>query len=228
MKIKDVMSTEVVTVGPETPVKEVARILGERRVSGVPVVSEEGDVVGVISESDVVAREAGFTLETEVERKRFSLRRKHEPMVAPARRASDVMTAPAITMEPYRSVSSAAQRMSERRIHRIPVVSHGALIGIVSAGDLVRAFARPDDEIAGEVRDEIRERLEVIGDSRVVDVSLEDGCVTLLGTVTRRSTAESLVTAARGVPGVIEVRSRLDWIEDDSKVERATRTRGYW
>ena len=137
------------------------------------------------------------------------------------------MTVPAITMEPYRSVAAAAETMTEHRIHRIPV-THGKLIGVVSSGDLVRAFARPDDEVAAEVRDEVRYRLDVIGDSRQVDVSFDDGRVTLVDTVALRSTADSLIEVAGAVPGVLDVRSKVAWLRDDSKPDRNLYTPTDW
>ena len=143
------------TVEPLTPLKEVARLLVERRVSGVPVVDDDGTVVGVVSEGDILVKERdrqspasllGHLLEWDEGNR---LRRE-------ARDAADAMTGPAVTIRPSRSVSEAASLMLDRSVNRLPVVDqHGKLVGIVTRADLVRAFARSDEEIEREIREDV-------------------------------------------------------------------------
>jgi CBS domain-containing protein len=216
MKLQDLMSTDVVTVRPDTPIKTVARTLAAHRVSGVPVVTKGGEVVGVISESDLIVREA---LPASARRSRI-FRRGSRPGDSGHRVASDAMTTPAVVLQPYRSVQSAAQAMLDHDIHRIPIVRRGQLVGIVTAGDLVRAFARPDDVIAADVRDEVRHRLDLIGDRGRVRVDTDTDGIHLRGTIMRRSTARDLVEVAGAVPGVLDVHSELAWLEDDSRGSR--------
>src|SRR5689334_6599668 len=113
------MSRPVSRVAPETPLKEVARILSVERISGVPVV-EHGGVVGVVSEADIVRIEQGDPIE------------QVEP-----RTAGDAMSAPAVTIGPGRSAADAARLMTEKGVKRLPVVLRGELVGIVSRSDLV-------------------------------------------------------------------------------------------
>jgi CBS domain-containing protein len=222
MRVEDVMSTDVVTVLPQTPLKQVGRQLVERGISGAPVVTEAGEVVGVISEADLLVKER----EALQPRGRFaSLRRgdRHEQQKVDARVAADAMTTPAITVPPYRSVGAAAQEMLERGINRLPVIKHGRLVGIVTRADLVRAFARSDAEVAKDVRALLELFLALDDDLSTVTVAIDGGEVTLAGRVRRRVSAEALPRWAAKVPGVVGVSSEVTWAEDDSKRPRAAR-----
>ena len=217
MRVSEVMTTDVVTTTADTPLRDVARTLVERGISGMPVVDAENKVIGVVSEADVLAKERRAP-----EDKHSALARllghhngeevaKHE-----ARTAGDAMTAPAVTTVPYMSVASAAERMLEHGVNRLPVVdARGRLVGIVTRADLVRAFARTDEQIAADMREEIATQQAWSGDSNTVEVSVKDGDALLTGTVSRRSDAEIITHLVRLVPGVVEVRSQLTWHEED-------------
>lgn len=213
MRVKDVMTREVASVRPETSLKEVATLLAERGVSGLPVVDEEGRVLGVVSESDFLLKERGQAVPPGHERARLY---QHDPAELEAklaaRTAGEAMTSPAITTHPARSLAEAATLMVERGVNRLPVLEGGKLVGILARADLVRAFARPDEEIERELRDVLRtlriplERL---------SISVHSGEVTLAGEVETRSDAELLPHAARRVPGVVSVLSKLTWQAED-------------
>jgi CBS domain-containing protein len=221
MKIEAVMSTEVVTVSPDTPLKTVAEELVEHRISGMPVVNDAGEVLGVISEADLIAKEGrSFQRPAGLRERMF-----HHDAADPTRKlnalvAGEAMTSPAITTPPYRSVGSVARKMLELGINRLPVVRDGQLVGIVTRADLVRAFARSDEEVLEELRDQVRYWLALAGDSREIEVRIGAEGVTLAGEVSRRSSAESLPALVETVPGVVEVHSELTWIEDDSEPRR--------
>jgi CBS domain-containing protein len=217
MHVREIMTTSVATVRAVTPLKDVARELLEREVSGMPVVDADGQVVGVISEGDLVARQAGPE-----RRRRHALlawllerRRGDEQLKLEARLAGDAMTAPAITIEPFWSVAGAAQQMVAHGVKRLPVVQHGRLVGIVTRADLVRAFARPDAEIEEELRQELAVHQAMSGDrSGPVAVAVMDGEATLRGHFERRADAEFAAATAARVPGVLGVRSDLTWSDD--------------
>ena len=223
MNVKDVMTTEVLTVRPEAPLKAVAQLLVEHRISGLPVVNERSEVVGVISEADLLVKEGGLTprrpgllawlLDSSDPKEQLKLE---------ARVAGDAMTAPAITIAPYRSIAAAAQEMLEHGINRLPVVRDGRLVGVVSRADLVRAFARSDEQVAAEARSQIEYFLVLDDDFSQLDVAVAEGELTLTGSVRRRSTAEALPAFVARVPGVVGVRSELSWIEDESKAKILT------
>lgn len=219
MKVEDVMTREVKTVTPATPLREVARILAESRVSGVPVV-EDGRVVGVVSEADILVKERG-------ERPGrggllgllWDERRELEAKLQ-ARTAGEAMTSPAITIGPRRPVAEAAAKMIEEKVNRLPVVDdEGNLVGIITRADLVRAFVRSDAEIAREIREDVIFRTLWIPPEQV-QVEVERGVVTLRGHVESKSDAELLPSFVQRVPGVISVDAQLTWEEDNGRRRR--------
>src|SRR5262249_2064309 len=176
---------------PETQLKEVAEQLSERGISGLPVVNAEGEVLGVISEADVLVKEArtaprrpgllAWLIDPADPRAQLKLE---------ARVAGEAMSMPAITIAPYASAAAAAGGRLEQGINRLPVVKNGRLVGIVTRADLVRAFARSDAEVISDVRNQVEYLLALADDFSQVDVCLRDGDVWLTGRVRRRSTAE--------------------------------------
>jgi CBS domain-containing protein len=210
------MTSEVATVGPDASLKDAARELVEHEVSGMPVVDADGGLLGVISETDVLIKERGETLDD-----RGALRRlldRHasaDERKLQASTAGEAMTAPAITVGPFWSIPGAAERMLAHGIKQLPVVSRGRLVGMVTRSDLVRAFARTDAEIGPEVRERISIQQAVVGDMRPVSVVVENGHVTLTGRLARRTSAEALVHEARRTAGVVGVTSELTWDADD-------------
>jgi CBS domain-containing protein len=208
MKVADVMTRDVATVGPGTSLKEVASILAERRISGLPVADGDGRVLGVVSESDIVQKEAA-----EPPRARGLLGRlRGDPLDAgaklDARTAGEAMTSPALTIGPDRPLAEAAALMVSKGVKRLPVVDGERLTGIVTRADLVRAFLRTDDEIAREIREEV-----ALGTFAVppetLHVEVVGGEVTLGGEVETREVADLMEAFVRRVAGVVSVRSHL-------------------
>lgn len=216
MKVEDVMTKEVVTVRPDTSLKQVAAVLAERRISGLPVVDEDGEIVGVVSEADILFKERG-----PAGRKGVLARLRHPfgtegQLKLEARTAAEAMTAPAKTAVPWRSVATAAAQMLDSGINRLPVVDQdGKLVGIVTRADLVRAFARPDADIQQEIRQDVLERTLLL--TEPLTVAVDEGRVTLSGWVDRRADAESISAFVAKVPGVVEVESAVSWREEDGK-----------
>ena len=210
MKVKDVMTQRVVTVEPWTPLKEVARLMVERRVSGLPVVDEDGSVIGVVSEGDILVKERGQVVERSLFDHLLEVDGdqgvKHD-----AQDAANAMTSPAVTIRPDRAVSEAAALMLDRRVNRLPVVDrHGALLGIVTRADLVRAFVREDDAIEREIREDVTLRTLWNVPERLT-VGVDSGEVTIEGEVADADSAELLVRFVERVPGVVGIRSRVTW-----------------
>lgn len=219
MKISDAMTRDVATVRPETTLKEVARLLTDRRISGVPVVDGSGRVVGVVSEADIVAKETG----REGARTWYAWLLPPEPPLhrADARTAAEAMSAPAITVEPDRELAVAARTMSECAVNRLPVVDHeGRLVGIVTRTDLVRAFLRPDAEIERELREDVALGVLWIDPERL-SVEVREGVVTLAGELDTRWEARMLERFARRTPGVVTVESRLTWRMEEARLPQS-------
>ena len=213
MKVADIMSTDVVTVSPTTSLKNVARLLVEHRISGVPVVDDDGVVLGVVSEGDVLFKERGALAPRRVLSWLLDGSGDDARTKLDARTAAEAMTSPAQTIESWPLVSSAAARMLDQHVNRLPVVHNERLVGIVTRADLVRAFIRSDGDIETELRELVRRLL--LPDMGEVEIEATEGDIVLTGQVERRSDAEIVTRRASSVPGVVSVESRVTWREDE-------------
>ena len=215
MKVETIMTRDVASVTPETPLKVVATTLLGFGISGLPVCDHAGRVVGVVSESDVLFKEVGSEPHGKALFPQRGRKGKED-----ARTAGEAMTAPAVVIESKCAVWEAARKMLEHHVNRLPVVDDGRLVGIVTRSDLVRAFVRPDAELERELVDDVMTRTLWIDTDRV-DVDVELGEVHLRGNVDTKTDAEIVAEYASRVPGVVRVESELSWSVDD----RSRRTR---
>ena len=217
LKVRDVMTTSVVSVQLVTPLKEVATLLVDNRISGVPVLDVDGTVLGVVSEADLLIKEQGSdaiphrTLARIPGMSRESRVQLDKLQAVTARGA---MTAPAITIESHRRITEAAALMTARKVNRLPVVDAGRLVGIVSRGDLVRAYVRSDEELARTIREEVLLRILWLNPP-LFTVTVTDGVAQVSGWVERRSTAEAIEASIGMVPGVVDVHVDVRWHLDD-------------
>lgn len=205
MKVRELMTSPVVSVEPKASLREAAAMLVEHRVSGLPVTVDR-EVVGVLSEADIVAKASG------VARNDGLLSWLFEPDVREAKSTAltveEAMSSPAITVAPTRPVHEAARRMVSDGVNRLPVVEDGKLVGILTRADIVRAFTRSDGALASEIRDDILRRTFWI-EPESVAVNVVDGRVTLEGVVETESDAEMLPIFVSRVPGVVAVHAEL-------------------
>ena len=225
MRARRIMSTTLFTVERTTPVREVIRLLIDQRISAVPVV-DDGRVVGIISEGDLILRERAYRQRGGMAFLAQQLFADHEKQALEYRKAhglvaEDVMTSPVITVLPGTPVEEIAHMMAERQIKRFPVVEDGRLVGIVSRGDVLRAAY--ERELALEENQNGRPRsdqeivtrlLTVLRSEPWVEVnhirpSCLDGRVTLNGEVESDAEREAVEVAARGVAGVRGVTNQL-------------------
>jgi len=215
MKVRDVMTSPVVSVQAGTSLKDASRLLVERRISGLPVVDADGHLVGVLSEADVLVQEVGASSGRRGPLARLTATRRADERAKPdARLVGDAMTAPAITTGPDRPLSAVATSMLEKGVNRLPVVDReGKLLGIVTRADMVRAFVRPDGEIERELKEDVIHRAMLI-EPGVVQVEVDEGEAVLRGRLEQRRDAEILAKLAAGVPGVVAVDSELTWLRD--------------
>ncbi|UUN25635.1 CBS domain-containing protein [Streptomyces sp. FIT100] len=216
-KIGSLMVDNVVSVIPKTSFKEVAKLLAVHGISGLPVVDTDDKVLGVISESDLVLRQAGVGAETEPVR-------SSADATAQAMRARELMSHPAITVQADSTIAAAARRMAEQRVERLPVVDEDdRLVGIVTRRDLLQVFLRPDPDIRREVVDEILEQTLWLSPD-AVQVHVIDGVVTLEGQLERFSSIQVVVRLAQEVDGVVAVVDKLTFRYDDSDSRPAQQT----
>lgn len=206
--VKDVMTTTVVAVRQTASYKELAARLRTHRVSAFPVIDDLGNVIGVVSEADLLVKEASLTGRGQ---SRSGLRRHHDRSKAAAVDAGALMTSPPVTIGPDATVEAAARLMYDRRVKRLPVVdSTGRLVGIVTRADVLTVFRRTDAEIAREIIDEVITKRFLL-DSRVIQVTVKDGIVTVAGRPESDPVGRRLVDAVRHVGGVVAVRDRLTY-----------------
>lgn len=205
MKVRELMTKNVVSVRPDTPLREAAALLVKHRVSGLPVVNGTG-VVGVLSEADIVAKTSGGSEHGGLLSWLFDPEPREQKVNA--RSAGEAMSAPPITIAPTRPVHEAARKMISEGVNRLPVVEDGKLVGILTRADIVRAFTRDDGELAAEIRDDILTRTFWVEPGRVA-VTVLDGRVTLKGEVDTEADTEMLPIFVSRVPGVVAVTADL-------------------
>lgn len=221
MTVREAMTTSVVAVRPATPLKDVARLLVEHRISGLPVVDDDGTVLGVVSEADFLMKEQGAEAVPHRPLARIfgeSQASRSQQAKVDALTAGEAMTAPALTIEPGRRIIEAAAIMTTRRLNRLPVVENGRLVGIVTRADLVRAYVSSDEELVRTIREEVLLRTLWL-DPVPFDVRVVDGVAAIRGRVERRSTAEMIERAVALVPGIVDVNAAIEWSLDDRQLE---------
>lgn len=212
-KVRDIMTISVVAVREDAGFKEMVTILRNRRISALPVIDAGGQVIGVVSEANLLIKQTRPTLPRGLTRLAWRLRQRSK---ADGVTAAEVMTRPAVTVSEDAFVAQAARLMQSRLVKRLPVVSaDGTLRGIVSRADLLSVYERPDSEI----RDEIVKGIVIweFGlDEQLLAVTVSSGVVTITGPVDKRAVALRLLATIRYVEGVVGVRDRLSYPEEDT------------
>jgi len=211
--VRDVMTEYVVAVHPETTFKEIVEALARYGVSAVPVRDQEGHVVGVVSEDDLLHKlEFGGGAAA---RLFDGQRRRAAKVKAAGDTAADLMSTPPITIAPTATVAEAARRMEERQVKRLPVVDGDRLVGVVSRSDVLRVYLRADADIERDVEWQVLRHALAL-EPEEASARVADGVATLTGTTDRRSTAELAIRLTRAVDGVVRVVNDLRWSVDDT------------
>ncbi len=219
MQAKDIMTVDVITARPDTPVEEVARILLNRRISGVPVIDVNGHVIGIVSEGDLMRRPESDTL-----RQRswwlglvsFPNEQAVRYVKTHGRNAEAVMTRDVLTITEETPAREIAEILESRHIKRVPVVRQGKIVGIVSRADLLRALASGDVETPLNRDDTVIRQAVIDALDRelgiavcFVNVIVQDGVVHLWGSVETETERNAARLAAENSPGVKTVKSYL-------------------
>jgi len=203
--VKDVMTTRVIWVRKDAPFRELAAALRRHRVSAFPVLGDDDKVIGVVSEADLLAKEAldgepgvfaGILHHRDAEKARGIT-------------AGDLMTAAVVAVAPEDTVEHAAQLMYSRKVKRLPVIDgRGHLVGILSRADVLAVFDRTDEDIRREITDEVT----LLVDPQAFDVTVSGGIVTLTGVPETNEVGHEIVQRVRHVQGVVAVRDRLSYL----------------
>ena len=224
MKVSEIMTRRVITIPPDARVERAVELMLSHRIGGLPVCAEDGSLAGILTDSDLLRRH-----ETGTERRRprwleFVLgpgKLADEYAHSHGRVVEEIMTRKVRTIAPQDSVADAVSLMERKRIHRLPVVEHGQLVGIVTRADLMRALlavapelapgAAADEQIRAGIWAEIeRQPWTTPG---MVSVLVRNGVVTLSGAVPDPRQIDALRVLAENVPGVRAVQDDLAWVD---------------
>jgi CBS domain-containing protein len=227
MYAKDIMTSPVLSVAPDSPILEAIRIMLQRHISGLPVIDKDQRLVGMLTEGDFLRRR-----ETGTQRHRP---RWLELVIGPGRLAEEysrshgrkvheVMTGAPIAIPEDTPLDEIVRLMEKQRIKRLPVVRADKVVGIVSRANLIHALAGVARNIkpAATSDQEIRERLlnelaqQSWAPAALMNVIVKDAIIELWGAVTDERERQAIVVAAENVPGVKEVRDHMVWVDPTS------------
>lgn len=224
MKASEIMTPGVYTIKPDTSVRDAARLMIERGISGLPVVDAAGQVVGIVTEGDFLRR---AETSTEWRRPRWL-----EVLLGPGRLASDyvrtharkveeIMTRDVVTVSADTPLQDVVGIMERRRIKRVPVVRDGAVVGIISRANLVQALARLAEEAPPSRPDDEAMRARIIAELEkqewaprsLINVIVRDGVAELWGTILDEKERDAVRVLVENVPGIAGVQDHMIWVE---------------
>ena len=212
--VGEAMTRQVLTVHPDAPFKQIVEVLVGQGIDALPVVDERGELLGVVSGSDLTCHEESspsFGQLLTSGRTALTHARK-----ARGRTARELMSAPARTTSPDTGVCEALSAMGRNHVGRLCVTEGGRLVGILTRSDLLRVFTRSDESLEPDV---VRAVSDAVGRAgRGMTVTVAEGIAYLRGSVERASTAVLAGSAARGVPGIVDVQDDVVAEIDDVTV----------
>jgi len=215
LRVEDVMTRAVVTVAPTATFHQIVGLMRRHRVSALPVVSDHGALLGVVSEADLLPKESPPPPRPRLlpEGSRSAARGRKVSGVT----AGDVMSTPAISIGLRASLAAAVRRLQLQGVKRLVVLDgDDQMVGIVSRRDVLAAFSRSDAEIRTDIVDGVIPRWLI--DPATIAVAVRGGVVRLGGVVDRRSDAEILTHLVRGIDGVVDIDSTVEFRWDDRDV----------
>jgi CBS domain-containing protein len=223
MRADQVMNTSVISVRPETPVVEAAKIMLQGHISGLPVVDGTGKLVGIVSEGDFLRRGEIGTQKKRGRWLNFLIgpgREAVDFVHAQGRKVGEVMTPDPLTITEETSLEDIVRLMERNSVKRLPVMRGDKMVGIVTRSNLLQAVASLARDISDPTTDDDRIRASVLksiedNDWRPasLDVIVRDGIVQLSGVIMDERSRQAIVVAAENVAGVKEVHDHLCWIE---------------
>lgn len=209
--VSDVMTRDVVTVGSTTPFKDLVELMVHQGVSALPVVDRAGNLLGVVSEADLLCKEEHADDDPDAAPPRFAGHRVRDQWrKAGGLTAVDVMTSPVLSIPSDATLPEVARYLAHAGVRRLCVVEDGRLVGVVARRDLLRPFQRSDEEIKAEVDTDVLDHA-VHARPTMVRATVVKGVVLLTGRLEYQGDVSTAVRLIRAIPGVVAVRNRLDW-----------------
>jgi CBS domain-containing protein len=224
MKAKDVLTRNVISVAPDASILEAVHLMLQNKISGLPVVTKEGQLVGIVTEGDFLRRAETGTEHKQPHWLEFLInpgRSARDYVHSHGRRVDEVMTSDVETVSEETELDDVVSLMEKHRIKRIPVVRGDEVVGIISRANLLHALAsvareipegpKTDDSIRDLVLAEMHHH--TWAPKQMIDVTVRNGVVELWGTVLSPDERDAARVAAENVPGVKVVKSHIAWIE---------------
>lgn len=241
MKVKDVMIRNVISVGADEPVLKAAQLMLQNRISGLPVIDKEGELIGIVTEGDFLRRGELGTQRRRPKWLEFIVgpgRLAEDYVHSAGRKVDEIMTTDPCTVTENNSLEKVVELMERRRVKRLPVTRAGRMVGIISRANLLHALvsiarnAQPATCDDSAIRDRIMAALSALQWAPHVNVVVKDGVVELWGVITDERERRALIVAVENIPGVAHVHDHLVWVEpmsgmafpsaEDEAKERAT------
>jgi CBS domain-containing protein len=222
MQVNDIMTTNVVSIGPDEPIVKAASLMLQNRISGLPVVDKEGELVGIVTEGDFLRRGELGTQRHRTKWLEFIIgpgKLAEEYVRTSGRKVEDVMTPDPWTIRKDEPLERVVEMMERHHIKRLPVTSGGRMIGIVSRANLLHALATFARDLPAPTSGDSAIRANILAAfakqdwAPRVNVMVKDGVAELHGVITDDRERQGLVVAAENVAGVKKVHDHLVWVE---------------
>jgi CBS domain-containing protein len=222
MQVKDVMTQNVISVQPNEPVLKAARLMLQNRISGLPVIDKDGELIGIVTEGDFLRRSELGTQRRRPKWLEFIVgpgRLADEYVHSSGRKVDEIMTPDPCVVTENASLEKVVELMERRHVKRLPVTRGGRMVGIVSRSNLMHALAslardlQPAATDGAAIRDNILAALAKLSWAPRVKVVVRNGVAELWGVITDDRERQGLIVATENVPGVKEVRDHLVWVE---------------
>jgi CBS domain-containing protein len=222
MRVKEVMTPNVICIGAEEPVIKAARMMLQNRISGLPVIDKDGELVGIVTEGDFLRRSELGTQRRRPKWLEFILgpgRLAQEYTHSAGRKVEEIMTPDPRTIGEDETLEAVVDTMERHRVKRLPVTRGGRVVGIISRANLLHALASlsrdakspPGSDSA--IRDKIIAAIGKQDWAPRINVIVNGGVAELHGVITDDRERAGLIVAAENVPGVKRVRDHLVWVE---------------
>jgi CBS domain-containing protein len=216
--VREVMTRSVVAVSLDTGFKHVAAIMEVQDISALPVLDADGCIAGIVSETDLLRKEE-YSEDPAARRPPLL---GHGRARAAGLTAEDVMTSPVVTISPEASIVQAARALDRHHVrHLVVAEADGSLVGIVSPRDLLKVYLRADEDIRGEIVNDIITNYLGTNPARI-EVAVNEGVVTLRGQVENRTMVPLAARLTRAVDGVVAVVADLSYAVDDRHLPMAS------